>query len=94
MIGSIRVARMVELRQMPTTVHISGGFGFVYMVHFASCVQRIGDWQEYKEGVETYGKWFDPPVRIIDGVITVPRGPGVGLADPKEVLNGAQEFPA
>lgn len=90
LIRSIRVARMAELREMPTTVHISGGFGFVYMLHFASCVARIGPWQEYKKGVETYAEWFDPPLRIIDGAITVPKGPGVGIAGLEQILKGAE----
>ena len=46
LIRSMRVARMAELRDMPTIAHISGGF--VYMVHFASCVPRIGPWQELR----------------------------------------------
>src|SRR5881296_684186 len=71
LIRSMRVARMAELRDMPTTAHISGGFGFVYMLHFASCVPRIGPWQEYKEGVKQFGDWFNPAIRIIDGAITV-----------------------
>ena len=90
LIRSMRVARMAELRDMPTTAHISGGFGFVYMLHFASCVPRIGPWQEYKEGVKQFGDWFNPAIRIIDGAITVPKGPGVGIADPKEILKGAE----
>ena len=90
MIRSMRVARMAALRDMPTTAHISGGFGFVYMLHFASCVSRIGPWQEYKEGLRQFGDWFNPPLRIIDGAITVPKGPGVGIADPKEILKGAE----
>lgn len=90
MIRSIRVARMAELRQMPTTAHISGGFGFIYMLHFASCVPRIGPWQEYKEGLKTYAHWFDPALKMVDGAITVPTGAGVGLADPKEVIEGAE----
>lgn len=89
MIRSARVARMAEEAAMATTVHLSGGFGFVYSLHFASCTPRIGPYQEYKQGVETYGKWFDPPLKITDGAITVPKGPGVGLADPKELLKGA-----
>jgi L-alanine-DL-glutamate epimerase-like enolase superfamily enzyme len=89
LIRSTRVARMAEQAGLATTVHLSGGFGFVYSLHFASCTPKIGPWQEYKKGVESYGKWFDPPLRIVDGAITIPRGPGVGLADPKEVLKGA-----
>ena len=90
LIRSIRVARMAELCDMPTTPHLSGGFGFVYSLHFASCVSKIGAWQEYKQGVKTYGQWFNPPLAINDGALTVPQGPGVGIADPKEILKGAE----
>jgi L-alanine-DL-glutamate epimerase-like enolase superfamily enzyme len=90
LVRSIRVARMAELRNMPTTVHLSGGFGFVYSLHFAACVPNIGPWQEYKQGVETYGQWFNPPLRINDGALDMPQGAGVGIADPKEILRGAE----
>jgi L-alanine-DL-glutamate epimerase-like enolase superfamily enzyme len=90
LIRSIRVARMASLRKMPTTVHLSGGFGFVYSLHFAATTPDIGPWQEYKLGVEKYGQWFDPPLRIVDGELTVPEGPGVGIADPGEILKGAR----
>ena len=89
MIRSIRVARMAEVAKMPTTVHISGGFGFVYMLHFASCVRDIGGWQEYKLGTERYAGWFDPPITVRDGKMTVPTGPGVGIKDIRGVLDGA-----
>ncbi len=93
MIRSRRVARMAELAGMATTVHLSGGFGFVYSLHFASCTPKIGPWQEYKKGIETFGQWFDPPLKAVDGAITIPQGPGVGLADPKEILKGAVIVP-
>ena len=89
LIRSIRVARMADAAGLPTTVHLSGGFGFVYSLHFASCVKNIGPWQEYKKGVETYGQWFDPPLRNQDGAITIPKGVGVGVADPAQVLRDA-----
>jgi L-alanine-DL-glutamate epimerase-like enolase superfamily enzyme len=91
MIRSIRVARMAALRKMPTTVHISGGFGFVYMLHFASCVPDIGRYQEYKLGLGVYGTWIDPPITVKDGKMTVPTGPGVGIKDVKALLSGAVE---
>jgi L-alanine-DL-glutamate epimerase-like enolase superfamily enzyme len=91
MIRSIRVARMAALARMPTTVHISGGFGFVYMLHFGSCVPDIGKYQEYKLGTEKYGGWFDPPIRVKDGKMTVPTGPGVGIKDVAELLKRAEE---
>lgn len=90
LIRSIRVARMAQVRGMITTPHLSGGFGFVYSLHFASCVPNIGNWQEYKEGVERYGKWFGSALRITDGALSVPHGPGVGIAEPKEILKGAE----
>jgi len=92
MIRSIRVARMAALEKMPTTVHISGGFGFVYMLHFTSCVPDVGQYQEYKLGTETYGAWFDPPITVKDGRMTIPSGPGVGIQDLPALLKGAEEI--
>jgi L-alanine-DL-glutamate epimerase-like enolase superfamily enzyme len=90
LIRSIRVARMAALRNMPATPHISGGFGFVYMLHFVSCIPNIATWQEYKEGVKLYGDWFNPRLRALDGALNVPKGPGVGITDPAELLKGAE----
>lgn len=91
MIRSVRVARMAQVAKMPTTVHISGGFGFVYMLHFASCVPDIGRYQEYKLGTEKYGNWFDPPIKVKDGKMSVPSGQGVGIKDVTELLKGSKE---
>ncbi len=91
MIRSVRVARMAQVAKMPTTVHISGGFGFVYMLHFASCVPDIGRYQEYKLGTEKYGSWFDSPITVKDGKMSVPSGPGVGIKDLAGLLKGANE---
>jgi L-alanine-DL-glutamate epimerase-like enolase superfamily enzyme len=91
MIRSIRVANMAALANMPTTVHISGGFGFVYMLHFASCVNDIGRYQEYKRGIEKYNGWFAKPLEVKDGKMTVPEGPGVGIKDIAAVIKGAAE---
>ena len=92
MIRSIRVARMAALAKMPTTVHISGGFGFVYMLHFASCVPDIGAYQEYKRGVERYAGWFHPPLKVKDGSFIIPQGPGVGIANVRDILTSASEM--
>jgi L-alanine-DL-glutamate epimerase-like enolase superfamily enzyme len=91
MIRSIRVARMAALANLPTTVHISGGFGFVYMLHFASCVPDVGRYQEYKLGSEKYGGWLHAPIKVRDGKMSIPTGPGVGIADVAGLLKGAQE---
>lgn len=90
MIRSLRVERMAALAKMPTTVHISGGFGFVYMLHFASVVRDIGKYQEYKLGMEKYGAWFDPPLTVKNGLMSVPTGPGLGIKDPAALLKDAK----
>ncbi len=90
LIRSTQVARMAAIAGMPTTVHISGGFGFVYMLHFASFTPDIGKYQEYKRAIERYRDWFEPALRIEHGSLIVPQGPGVGIVDPSEVLKDAK----
>ena len=90
MIRSARVANMAALANMPTTVHISGGFGFVYMLHFAARTKDPGRYQEYKLNIEKYNDWFDPKIVVKDGKMSVPDGPGVGIEDPAVVLKGAK----
>src|SRR5579872_4802503 len=91
MVRSIRVARMAAVAKLPTTVHLSDGFGFVYVLHFASCVQDIGPFQEYKLGLERYGNWFEPAIAVKDGKLTVPSSPGVGIKDLAGLLKDAVE---
>ena len=92
LIRSMRVARMAAAAKMPATAHISGGFGFVYMLHFAGAVEDPGRHQEYKLGLERYGAWFDPPLRVKDGRMNVPTAPGVGITSIGDVLEGAVEI--
>lgn len=91
MIRSMRVARMAQTAKMPVALHISGGFGFVYMLHFASCVPNLARYQEYKLGTEAYGRWFDPPIQVKDGKMSIPAGPGAGIKDVAGLLKGAKE---
>jgi len=90
LIRSKRVARMADVAGMPTTVHISGGFGFIYMLHFASCTPDIGQYQEYKRNIERYSDWFDPPLQIRNKALIVPSGLGVGIKNIADVLKGAK----
>lgn len=61
------------------------------MLHFASCVPDIGRYQEYKMGFEKYSSWFDAPITVKNGKMSVPRGPGVGIKDVAGLLKGAKE---
>jgi L-alanine-DL-glutamate epimerase-like enolase superfamily enzyme len=81
---------MAAAAGMPTTVHISGGFGFMYMLHFASYIEDVGLYQEYKRGIERYNDWLNSPLKVEDGAITVPEGPGVGIRDIGDLLKGSE----
>ncbi len=94
MIRSMRVARMAQAARLPIALHISGGFGFVYMLHFGSATPNLARYQEYKLGTEKYGQWFDPAIRIRDGAMSIPAGPGVGIRDLRGLLAGATEVPS
>ena len=89
-IRSTRVARIAAVAVMSTTVHISGGFGFMYMLHFASYIEDVGLYQEYKKGIEKYSDWLNSPLVIENGAITIPEGPGVGIVDVEYLLKGAE----
>lgn len=90
LVRSTRVARMAQLAGMPTTVHISGGFGFLYMLHFASFTPEIGLFQEYKRNIERYRDWFEPALSASNGSLRVPEGPGAGIRDIRAVLEGSE----
>jgi len=80
MIRSMRVARMAEAMGKPVNPHISGGLGYLYMMHFVSVLPNAGAYHEFK------GDNRDLPLEcktssllIEDGIIKVPTGPGSGV---------------
>jgi L-alanine-DL-glutamate epimerase-like enolase superfamily enzyme len=90
LIRSARVAKMAAVADMPTTVHISGGMGFVYMLIFASFTPDIGRYQEYKRGIEKVADLFSPALKIDNGQMTVPQGPGTGITDFSSFVEGTE----
>jgi L-alanine-DL-glutamate epimerase-like enolase superfamily enzyme len=91
LIRSIRVARMAAVAGMPCTPHMSdGGLGYLYVAHYASCVPNAGPFQEYK------GRDASLPVssasstlRCVDGMLTVPTEPGLGVTIDPAFVNKA-----
>jgi len=80
LVRSIKVARMAQVMGRDCTPHISSkGLGFLYMMHFASCVPNIGPYQEFKGNKD--GVPVSSPVRLEpeNGQITVPDTPGLGV---------------
>jgi L-alanine-DL-glutamate epimerase-like enolase superfamily enzyme len=78
-IRNTRIARMAALKGIPVTPHISGGFGYIYMLHFATYIPNIGKFQEDKAGVKVTDYLFTPPMEVKDGVFRAPTGPGLGM---------------
>jgi len=92
-IRSTRVARMAAEAGMAVTPHISGGdIGYADMANFCSYTPNIGRFHEFKGGTEKTGDLFDPPLRVRDGMLNVPKGPGMGIARAEEMLRKAKKL--
>jgi L-alanine-DL-glutamate epimerase-like enolase superfamily enzyme len=81
MIRSLQVARMAAAFGLSCTPHMSGGgLGFLYMMHFVSVLSNAAPHHEFK-GLKTNVKFNCPtsPLKVIDGKIKVPTGPGLGV---------------
>ena len=80
MIRSTKVARMAAVRGKPCIPHISGGgLGYVYMLHFVSTLPNAGPYHEFKGYSDVPFECPTSSVKVENGVITVPSGPGLGL---------------
>jgi L-alanine-DL-glutamate epimerase-like enolase superfamily enzyme len=88
MIRSMKVARMAAAFGKKCTPHMSGGgLGFLYMMHFVSVLPNPMPHHEFK-GLKTSVQFEckTSPLKVVDGKIRVPTGPGLGVEiDPEYV---------
>jgi L-alanine-DL-glutamate epimerase-like enolase superfamily enzyme len=87
-VRSIRVARMAAAAGIPCTPHMSGGgLGYLYVAHFASCVQNAGPYQEFKGTDDSLPVTSSTsPLTSVGGILKVPTDPGLGVTiDPAYV---------
>ena len=91
LIRSMKVARMAAVAGLDCTPHMSGGgLGFLYIAHFASCVQNVGAHQEYKgEDDSLPVSSATSPLKSVGGVLKVPSGPGLGVDLDQDFLKKA-----
>ena len=91
---SIKIARMAKSLGIDCTPHISGSaLGFLYMMHFASCVPNIGPYQEFKGNKDNVPvSADDSDLQPTQGVITVPKGPGLGVTFDPSFLTKATKI--
>ena len=82
LIRSMRVARMAEAMGKTHVPHISGGLGYLYMVHFVSAIPNAGEFHEFKGLTNPAMLPFTCKTSTLGtegGVVTVPTGPGSGI---------------
>src|ERR1039458_6280150 len=81
MIRSMKVARMAEAFGKSCTPHMSGGgVGFLYMMHFVSALPNAMPHHEFKGlGTNVQFECKTSPLKVVDGRIRVPTGPGLGV---------------
>jgi len=81
LIRSMKVARMAEAFGKTIVPHMSGGgLGFLYDIQFVSAVPNAGQHHEFKGlGTNVPYECVTSPLKVIDGKIKVPTGPGFGV---------------
>jgi L-alanine-DL-glutamate epimerase-like enolase superfamily enzyme len=80
LIRSMKVARMAAALGKTIVPHMSGGgLGFLYNIQFVSAVPNAGAHHEFK-GFQTHVQFEckTSPLRVVNGKIKVPTGPGFG----------------
>ncbi|MDJ0706494.1 MAG: mandelate racemase/muconate lactonizing enzyme family protein [Leptolyngbyaceae cyanobacterium MO_188.B28] len=92
--GFIRTFRVVQVAaqaKMPVTLHNARlGIDPIYMLHFASCLPR--NHQEYNARMEKIPSWFTPSLIPKNGLLRVPRGPGLGIEIDPGILRKARKL--
>jgi L-alanine-DL-glutamate epimerase-like enolase superfamily enzyme len=79
-IRSMKVARMAAAMGKVHTPHISGGLGYLYMIHFVSAIPNAGPYHEFKGlSQEVPFECKTSSLQTENGVVTVPTGPGSGI---------------
>jgi L-alanine-DL-glutamate epimerase-like enolase superfamily enzyme len=86
MIRSMRVARMAAAFGKPCTPHLSDGLGYLYMMHFVSVLPNAGLFHEFKGNSKIPLECKTSSLKINNGVIKVPTGPGSGVVVDPEYL--------
>lgn len=80
MIRSMKVARMASAMGKICTPHLSGDFGFIYMMHFVSAIPNSGPHIEFKGYTDLPIECNTSSLVVLeDGTIKVPTGPGMGV---------------
>lgn len=94
MIRSVKVARMAEAFGKTFIPHMSGGgLGYIYNSHIVSVCPNAGQHHEFK-GFNTHVPFECPtsPLKVINGKIKVPSGPGSGVIIDPDFIKKHEEI--
>ena len=77
----MQVARTAAAFGKTCTPHMSGGgLGFLYMMHFVSVLPNATPHHEFKGlGTSVQFECKTSALKVVDGKIKVPTGPGLGV---------------
>jgi L-alanine-DL-glutamate epimerase-like enolase superfamily enzyme len=81
LIRSVKVGRMAAAFGKSIVPHMSGGgLGFLYNIHLVSVLPNAGAHHEFK-GLDTQVRFEckTSPLKVLNGKIKVPTGPGLGV---------------
>jgi L-alanine-DL-glutamate epimerase-like enolase superfamily enzyme len=79
-IRSMRVARMAHAAGMLCTPHMSGsGLGYLDAAHFASCIPNPVPFTEFKGDSDIPATSETSSLKVENGMVRVPTGPGFGI---------------
>jgi L-alanine-DL-glutamate epimerase-like enolase superfamily enzyme len=81
LIRCVKVGRMAAAFGKSIVPHMSGGgLGFLYNIHLVSVLPNAGAHHEFK-GLDTQVRFecTTSPLRVVNGKIKVPTGPGLGV---------------
>lgn len=79
-IRSMRVARMAQEAGLMCTPHMSGsGLGYLDAAHFVSCIPNPVPFTEYKGNADIPISSETSSLKVENGMVRVPTGPGFGI---------------
>jgi L-alanine-DL-glutamate epimerase-like enolase superfamily enzyme len=94
-IRSMRVARMAEAAGMLCTPHMSGsGLGYLDVAHFVSCLPNPAPFHEFKGNASIPVSSESSSLKVEDGIVRVPDGPGYGVTIDPEFIREAEAVSA
>ena len=77
---TLRIAKLCERAGMDCTLHSPKNDPLAaYALHFVSLVPNIGPYQEFRAMLPEDESYFTPKLRVKNGKIGVPTGPGFGI---------------